>query len=264
MLNQGAPLNRIMTRLLPIFFLLLLSCADRDSVAKKERKQDNLQVLFIGNSHTYVHDVPKMVTRLNDSQPGSPGMTIRSVAEPAYTLENHLSNDKAKRTIETGFWNFVVIQPASIEPFRDPDAQVSNFRILADAAATKGVPILYGIWQREEGHDFYSWKGMPATPALAADKIRTTNLATIDGTSARLAAVGDAWVLVQSRHPELKLYTDGNHTTVAGAYLAAAVVLRSILQQPLAGNPPWVPEGLSGEDAQRLLDAANSILMDVN
>lgn len=253
----------MMTRFFPILILLLFGCADRDRVAKKERKDDDLTVLFIGNSHTYVHDVPKMVTRLNDSQPGSPGMTIRSVAKPAYTLEDHLSNGKAKRTIETGFWNFVVIQPASLEPFQGPDAQVSNFRILADAAATKGVPILYGIWQREEEHDFYGWKGMPTTPVLAAEKIRTTNLATINGTSARLAAVGDAWVLVQSRHPELKLYMDGNHTTIAGAYLAAAVVLRSILQKPLQGNPPWVPEGLSGEDAKRLLDVANSIPMDV-
>ena len=262
-------MNRRITGRFPIYLLLLivLGCANREAlpsregIPKKARNDDTLHVLFIGNSHTYTHNVPRMVGRLNDSQVNSPALAIRSVAEPAYTLEDHIKNGKAKQTIETGYWNFVVIQPASMERFSDPEAQIRNFRVFADAAPFKGIPILYGIWHREAGHEFYGRENMPTTPALAAEKIRETNLASIDGTGARLAAAGDAWVLAQSRYPDLKLYTDGNHTTVAGAYLAAAVVLRSILQQPINGNPPWVPEGLSDQDAGRLLEVANAIPM---
>ncbi len=130
---------------------------------------------------------------------------------------------------------------------------------MLESVRPKTIPILYGIWHREAGDELYT--SFRTTPAGAARTIRETNLATIRDTRAQLAPVGDAWVTAQLKHKDIRLYTDGNHASVEGSYLAAAVVLRAILQGPLDTTQIWRPQGLAHGRAVKLLEVANTVTL---
>lgn len=247
----------MMARFLGCLLLVfqLLGCSPW--VAEKEQDESTIRVLFIGNSHTFTNDVPVLVRRINDAQPDSPAIRVSTVTAPGYRLSDHVKNGAATRTIAQAEWDYVVIQPASSEPFVSPDGQIANFRIMMESVRPKTVPILYGIWHREQGDELYT--AFRTTPGGAARTIRETNLATIRDTPARLAPVGDAWVTSQLRHDDVRLYTDGNHASLEGSYLAAAVILRSILQAPLDTSRVWTPLKLRQRTAIDLLEVANTV-----
>lgn len=248
-------LNRLILSVLVV--LQLLGCAPE--VAEKVQNEDTIRVLFIGNSHTFTNDVPKLVKRINDAQPGSPAIRVSTVMAGGYRLADHLRDGGATKAIGQAEWDYVVIQPASSEPFADPDGQISSFRSMLESVRPKTIPILYGIWHREAGDELYT--SFRTTPAGAARTIRQTNLATIRDTRAQLAPVGDAWVTAQLKHKDIRLYTDGNHASLEGSYLAAAVVLRAILQGPLDTAQIWRPQGLAHNRAVKLLDVANTVTL---
>src|SRR5262245_23603813 len=67
------------------------------------------RVLFIGNSLTYVNDLPAMVTALADSAGAGP-LVVESVVFGGYSLEDHWNQGDALRAIERGGWSVVVLQ----------------------------------------------------------------------------------------------------------------------------------------------------------
>lgn len=171
-----------------VLAISLLGCAPK--VDEKAPSEGALEVLFIGNSHTFSNDVPVLLTRINDAQPGSPAIKASAVTAGGFKLSDHVQNGGAAQAISRKHWDYVVLQPASTEAFVNPDGQVASFRQLLGAVGPKTTPILYGVWHREAGDRLHQSFG--TTPAGAARAIRETNLATVRGTRARLAPVGDA------------------------------------------------------------------------
>lgn len=68
-------------------------------------------------------------------------------------------------------------------------------------------------------------------------------------------------VTAELKHREIPLYTDGNHATLEGSYMAAAVILRAILQKPLSTETVWRPWNLSEVNAKTLLEVANTVTL---
>src|SRR5262249_28073204 len=107
---------------------------------------DGRRVLFIGNSYTYVNDVPGIVQALADSA-GGEHMAVENVAEPDYALVDHLAQGEAQREIAKGGWAFVVLQqgPSSVDVNRDTlRLAVKAFAPLIAAAG--GKPALFSAW----------------------------------------------------------------------------------------------------------------------
>jgi len=74
-------------------------------------------------------------------------------------------------------------------------------------------------------------------------------------TPACIAPIGQAWDLALARHPELSLYaTDGNHSSPAGAFLTALVLLATITGASPLDMPPLAESGVD-EATQPLLRA---------
>jgi hypothetical protein len=78
-----------------------------------------LSVLFIGNSHVYVNNVPALVADMARCN-GKP-IWYRSAVEGGVTLEWHVSNAQTRNLLRAQRWDFVVIQPQSVEPIASPD-----------------------------------------------------------------------------------------------------------------------------------------------
>jgi hypothetical protein len=182
-------------------------------------------VLFIGNSLTYVNDVPGIVQALADSARGD-RLAVASVTAPDFALVDHWTAGAAQRAIASDTWEFVVLQqgPSSVEANRDTlrmfAAQFAN-----EIAKAGGRAALYSAWPtRDRRQDF---PRAIESYALAADDVHGIML-----------PVATAWLAAWDRDPSLQLYAaDGLHASTAGSYLAALVIYARLLNRTPVGLP---------------------------
>jgi hypothetical protein len=229
--------------LLPLLLLGLLSCGS----TAPGLDDGGHSVLFIGNSLTYVNDVPAMVAGLARNA-GIDRFRVASVALPDYSLEDHWNNGEALDSIARQTWDVVVMQqgPSSL-PASQANLTEWAGRFAERIRAVGARPALYMVWPPAEGN----WDGVIAA---------YTNAAVAN--DAMLLPAGQAWVAVMRDHPDIALYgPDQFHAGVAGSYLAALVIFGGIagrttegltLQRPFVGLSPATAAAL-----ERAADAAN-------
>ena len=103
-------------------------------------------VLFIGNSLTYVNDVPGIVQALADSAHGD-SLAVETVAEPNFALIDHWNTGAALAEINRRKWDFVVLQqgPSSVDVNRDTLRLAT--KLFAPSIAKAGArPVLFSAW----------------------------------------------------------------------------------------------------------------------
>lgn len=195
------------------------------------------RVLFIGNSLTYVNDLPAMVAALAAAN-GQPALTTKMVAFADFGLPDHWDQGpqgQARAAIREG-WDVVVMQ-------QGPSSRPENRAILVDYAerfaeeirAAGGRPALYAVWPAEE-----NIADLHRASVAYAEAARAVN--------GLLMPVSDAWRLAWQRNPCLALYSDGLHASTAGTLLSALV----IYQQLYGAVPSAVPSEVKLTDGQTL------------
>ncbi|HYV97190.1 MAG TPA: hypothetical protein VE967_07065 [Gemmatimonadaceae bacterium] len=209
-------------------FLLLSVCACT--------RAEPTRVLFIGNSYTFTNDMPAMLTEL--SRAGGHLVVTRTAAEGGTTLGAHVRNPATRRALDSLRWDHVVLQEQSQIPSVEPSRSVAMFpavRELVGRVRTNGAaPLLFVTWAHRDG-----WPENGLADAAAMQAAIDTGYATIGRElSVARAGVGDAWMHLQSEHPEIALWSpDGSHPTVAGSYLAACVFYVAIFHEKALGLP---------------------------
>ena len=84
--------------------------------SKPPNKDGPKRILFIGNSMTYVGNLPKLISQIATEHGHS--LTVDSETPGGTTLAQHF-NGKARSTIQTGKYDIVVIQGQSSEAIDD-------------------------------------------------------------------------------------------------------------------------------------------------
>jgi hypothetical protein len=185
-------------------------------------------VLFIGNSYTYVNDLPGIVQALADSG-GMGAIAVETVAYPDVALIDHWSDGSARREILKGGWAYVVLQqgPSSVEVNRDTLRLAT--KLFAPSITQVGAkPALFSAWPTASRRVDYP---------RAIDSYR---IAAADVNGLFLPVAG-AWLAAWERDPTLPLYAgDGLHASVTGSYLAALVIYSRIMNRPAVGLPSSV------------------------
>jgi hypothetical protein len=213
-----------------VLLIATASCTQARPAPARQR------ILFIGNSYTYVNDLPAVLQQLaNASAPGS--LEARMVVEGGATLQQHWEKGDALKAIREGGWTWVVLQEQSTlgpSPIVDGVIQVNdpeNFTAYArrfDAEIRKAgaKTVLFLTWARRDA---------PANQA----KLTEAYSRAAQEVGAMLAPVGPAWqnALHDSRLPLLH-QPDGSHPTAAGTYLAACVVYATLFGRTPEGLPP--------------------------
>ncbi len=216
--------------------LLATACASTTGAPGAERT-DRLRVLFLGNSLTYVNDLPELVRRLGAAD----GITIetRDESQPNFALEDHWNRPASRDALADGRWDVVVMQqgPSSLAASRTH--LVAWARTWADAIRAAGArPALYMVWPDTTRFAFF-------------DDVALSYRTAATSSSSALYPAGEAWRAAWARDPRLPLYgTDGFHPSVMGSYLAALVIYRGMTGR----EPPY----LSGV----VLPAVDSVLHD--
>lgn len=186
-------------------------------------------VLFIGNSHTDLHNVPALVEGLARLS-GDTELRAQGIVGNNYALEDHWADGRARDALTRYRWAYVVMQqgPSSL-----PENQVhlrtwtQTFRPLITAAGAD--PVLYQIWPSQS-------RRMDADNALASYR---NAAAAVNGL---LAPVGDAFTLALEAEPPLPVYaSDAFHASIYGAYVAALIIHARINDSDPRELPPVIP-----------------------
>jgi hypothetical protein len=216
-------------------------------------------VLFIGNSYTYVNDLPGMLARIAATAPFSPRMTTDALAVGGWTLEDHWNDGTAQARIVDGGWTHVVIQGQSLEPAVGTMGPTYGFSAFAqrfgDVVIDAGAqPLWYVTWARAPGDAVYDPPfGYFLNPEEMQDRL-TTAYAAVSSRwpQSRLACVGEAFRASLRDRPQLQLHqADRSHPTVAGTYLAACTFYVAMTGQAVPEEAE-APAELSPDDARFL------------
>ena len=202
-----------------------------------------LRVLFVGNSFTFVNDLPHMLEAMAAARPHSRPLITGMVAFPNETLEGNWQRGDALRAIQNnGYWDYVVLQEQSYRPIADLELMsryAKDFDIEIGKVGAK--TILYMTWGNEDTPD-------------DTERIAQSYMEVAGTLGAIVAPVGRAFAAARAGRPGEHLYgKDGHHPSAAGTYLAAAIFYRLI-----EGTSP---EGIPG--ALRLPGSGGGLLADL-
>jgi hypothetical protein len=210
-------------------------------------------VLFLGNSYTYVNDLPAAFARLANA--GGHDVDVAMVANGGETLAEHAASSDTLGKIASQSWTFVILQEQSQTP-----ATSGGRQQMRAAAATLGAKA-FAVGARTLMFVTPAHRdGMPeAGLRTYADMQRAIDDGYVDVArplGQGLVPAGYVWFVVRQQHPEIGLWQDdGSHPSTAGTYLEACVFYDSIFRQPSAGLA--FDDGLPADEARTLRTAAD-------
>ena len=225
-----------------LFWLYLPMVSDAKSL-----KDDSVRVLFIGNSFTYYHDMPKMVKSLADSidETDKMKLSIKMMAPGGWSFEKHLGSKEEMDVVKKGCWNYVVLQEQSAKPCYPTQRVVADtyhYAHIIDSIVKRYNPqakvIFYMTWGHKNGCQ-EPLKGYPLIDSYLGmqQRLITSYLEMAYANDDMCAPVGMAWKKVRTDRQDLNLYwPDGSHPSELGSYLAANVIFCTILQKPYSST----------------------------
>lgn len=228
---------------------------------------DTTRVLFIGNSYTYVNDLPNTFKLLGESS--GKVIIVDSYAPGGYTLNQHSTNATTLAKIAQGNWDFVVLQEQSQMP-SFPPGQVSQqvypyahkLDSLIHDADSCAKTVFYMTWGRQYGDASNCGSYTPlCTYEGMQMRLRSSYLEMASNNDAITAPVGMAWRTAWYADSTINLWSsDNSHPSLAGTYLSACTFYATLFRQ----NPTGLSysAGLDTVTSHYLQQRASETVMD--
>ena len=222
-----------------------------------EPPDDALRVLFVGNSHTHVWDVPGIVQHLGRST--GEKIWVEQVAPGGTTLDQHRHREQTLRAIREKEWDVVILQNQSFAPAADPHTFAGAVGELTEIIEERGAhPILYATWVRAPWNEIYEQEGFPTRPADLRQQFQEIFHRVATANALEVAPVISAFYAFRRQSSDTRLHgDDGNHAAPEGAYLAACVLYRAITDRPVA-DADFVPYDIDPAVAAELRRVADA------
>jgi hypothetical protein len=190
---------------------------------------DSTSVLFVGNSHTYVNDLPALFAGL--SQAGGRSVAVDQSTVGGYSLQEHSVDPQTRQKIARGGWDFVVLQEQSQIPtieFWRTNGMFPAARVLDSLTRfAGGATGLFMTWGWRNGGTM-TYRGYSSPPFRDYFQMQDTVSAAYSRLATELSAdlvpVGRAWARARLIDSLVALWQpDNSHATLQGTYLAACV-----------------------------------------
>lgn len=168
-------------------------------------------LLFMGNSHTSVNNLPGMVAAM--VRVARPGMSVLATEAPDWMfLDERSTHVPSLELLRERNWTYVVLQAQKYSSSGAFDYPIDGaVALVRKAREQHALPILFPEWPR---------RGIDETQRIYDLHVSIARVA-----PACVAPVPQAWDLAAARHPTLVLHNaDGNHSAPPGAFLAALVI----------------------------------------
>ena len=191
-----------------------------------------MKVLFIGNSHTFVHYVPARFQQFCADHGEAVDVTM--LTHPGVGLDWHLKQSQTYFNLLYGNFDAVVMQH-NAHPFPGKASVLEGVEAICSMTPARTKKYLYMTWSEKKNPEGQAI--MTEAYEEAAEKFGAT-----------VCPVGRLWWPLMAAHPCEEFYfPDGEHTSVLGASLAAVVIGRTIL-------------GLPTENAERCYEEAQALV----
>ncbi len=209
-----------------------------------------MRILFIGNSATYVHDIPETLARLA-TDAGFPTESVR-IVKGGWCLSQHAAEgSRAIAEIEKGY-DLVVLQDNGncVENDERRAASVAASEILCKAARESGAKVYYYV---RPPYGYEAFGRSPVEQCREFDRFFTE---IADSEGALCAYVNRAFEYA-IENTDIALWGDDNaHTSEEGAYLAVCVHFATIY-----GRSATILDGNGAPNAKVLQEIADRIVL---
>jgi hypothetical protein len=175
----------------------------------------DISLLFMGNSHTSVNNLTGMVAEM--VRAGKPGKTVASVQAPgSMFLEDRVHDTPSIDLLRSQQWSAVILQAQKYsESGQFVYSTEEAKELVRMSRAQHAVPIMFPEWPR---------RGINET-----QRIFDLHVSIAQAEAACVPPIPQAFDLALAREPALVLHaSDGNHSSPAGAFLAALVLYATI------------------------------------
>ncbi|MFM9947575.1 MAG: T9SS type A sorting domain-containing protein [Saprospiraceae bacterium] len=205
-----------------IVFFALLICSTVNGQSQTKR------ALFLGNSYTYVNNLPQMVANVAISTGDT--LIFDNNAPGGYTFQGHSTNAISLAKIALGNWDYVVLQEQSqlpSFPLSQVEADVFPYAHILDSLINAknlcAETVFYMTWGRKNGDASNCASWPPVCTYSGMDSLLNLRYSLMaDNNNAIISPVGAVWKYIRQNFPLIDLYqADGSHPSVAGTYAAA-------------------------------------------
>src|SRR5690554_5327830 len=227
-------------------------------------------VLFIGNSYTYVNNLPSMIKDISISEGKDINYDSHALGGARFlTHWQNIDNSGLLEKIQRGNWDFVVLQGQSQEvafPDNQFYADVYPYAKSMDSLIKVHNPnskvLFFMTWGYRYGDHvncqyyspFCSFESM--TQRLYDNYFLMAN-----DFNSRISPIGALWRYSIQIDSNIVLHSEDNsHPSMNGTYLTACGFYTSIFQDSLKNN--YQPEGISSNDSRFLQNISNRIAYD--
>lgn len=247
-----------------LFLIILLFFASRIAAQSQLKK-----VLFLGNSYTYVNNLPQMVADIS----ASTGNTlIYDINAPGgYYLGQHLTNSVSLSKIQTGTWDNVVLQDQSMAlayPGYCMNSFYSTFKLDSTIKSTNfcSQTIFYSTWGRKNGDSYICSQPYCEEDTLINrtfyqmnSDIQSNYHLFADSLKASMSPVSAVFAYIRMNFPSIELFNaDESHPSLAGTYAAACCFYSTIFRN----DPLQITfnSGLSEIEASNIRNAVKIVV----
>lgn len=179
-----------------------------------------MKILFIGNSHTYMNDMPELARQMLENASGET-CEVFILAYSGRSLKWHMEEEyfSVRFNILYGGYDYCVIQEQAHPMTSAADTAEFAGRIIGLCRKANTIPVIFETW---------------------AEKIKPENQAEMNRRyrkiareqDALLAPVGEVWEKVMPEFQKVSgpdlYFRDGEHASPAGDYLIAMVIVKAI------------------------------------
>ena len=244
-----------------VLFCLFVSLSINAQNTKK------IKVLFLGNSYTYVNNLPQLISDLALANGDS--LVFDSNCPGGFTFNNHFTNSTSISKINSQKWNYVVLQAQSQEPSFPPsqvDVQTLPYAVKLDSVIKQNdsctITTFYETWGRKNG-DASNCASYPplCTYTGMQNRLKQSYKLFADTCQGLMAPAGEAWRSSISYSPSLELYqADESHPSLEGSYLTACVFYEMLFQKSVLNNT--YTAGVATPTASFLRQVAHQVVND--
>lgn len=252
--------------LVALLALAALSCTSENPPSSTpgplSDRSGALRVLFLGNSYTYYHNLPRMVEEFAAAA-GKRKIETRMIAPGGASLADHLQNRQALEAIRTGRWDYVVLQEQSqlgAVYLVNGEPRVANAEAFFASARALDVEI------RKAGANTLFFQTWPHRDAPDSDRAMLDYAYVHIAHELRcpFAPVGFAWQQARAELPGASLYDpDGAHPSRTGSYLAAAVIFATLTGTSPVDGPAKITGAPVNPNTGAIATGSTAVLVDL-
>ncbi len=236
--------------------ILFLSCK-----TSQENPEKDLQVLFIGNSLTFYHDMPQTLQKMLEET--HPNIKIDQITIPGISLHAHLENmivsnygqssstrpkkpgeiTETEKKIAEKDWDVIILQTGTVRVLI-PEVRESHFnkaiqKVKSFSTNPNVQLVLFNTWPSKSDYPKeYCYPGMLIDPSLEGNTYCSPKTESLEQELCEINYAyqtvanqnriektnhGDMYYKIYKDCPEIKLLDDSFHPSALGSFLNACI-----------------------------------------